>query len=319
MHSRLLEDESDHPTHPVKSWWFTVSKPRLAIVSGAAISATIIVIVIIAITVDSKALDEDDEDPPGTPLPRKCGQRTAESDWPWTVEIYSMADGPDWEHTIALGTLVNDRYVLSSAYELQKFEDSTLRVLLGETTFVHMVDDSYFENRVFREILRKEFIEHDSVGFGTNMVLLQMDKEVKFNGRIQPICLPWVHPEIPQQLTILPDEKDKLFSSSAHLVDYVDCFEIWFYQGFEADQESKRLHLCAKQSNSSEHCYALRGSPLLGVFHDHGKKRFVQYGIKHYGDCAQGLQIYSNVTHHMEWIREVVTRKDVDEIQNVKS
>lgn len=193
----------------------------------------------------------------------------------------------------------------------------SLRALLGETTFVHIVEDSYFENRVYREIVKKEFISRDSSEFDAsiNMVLLRMDKEVKFSQQIQPICLPWVHPEIPQQLTILPDEKDKLFSSSAHLVDYQDCFMAWFSHGFAGDRGSKMIHLCAKQSNSSEHCYALRGSPLLGVFDDSGKPRFVQYGIKHYGDCTEGLQIYTNVTHKMEWIREVVNRKEENQLE----
>lgn len=162
-----------------------------------------------------------------------------------------------------------------------------------------------------RHIVSMKFIEHESFDFrgGINMVLLRLDKSVEFDDHVQPICLSWVQPEIPQQLTINPsDETEKLSSSSVQLVGYRDCFMLWYSNGFDTDQDSMRLHLCAKQMNHSEHCTALPGSPLLGVFHDNGKDRFVQYGIKHYGDCTEGLQIYTNVSYNMEWIQTTLNR-----------
>lgn len=162
-----------------------------------------------------------------------------------------------------------------------------------------------------RHIVSMKFIEHESFDFrgGINMVLLRLDKSVEFDDHVQPICLSWVQPEIPQQLTINPSDKtEKLSSSSVQLVGYRDCFMLWYSNGFDTDQDSMRLHLCAKHMNSSEHCTALPGSPLLGVFHDNGKDRFVQYGIKHYGDCTEGLQIYTNVSYNMEWIQTTLNR-----------
>ncbi|XP_038113730.1 phenoloxidase-activating factor 3 isoform X3 [Culex quinquefasciatus] len=233
-----------------------------------------------------------------------CGRRPGAFQRPWLAEVYFRKDST-WERPNIMGVILSPRYILTPAHEYSIYSEFGVRVLFGEINHPHSVEDSYFANRTYRDVINAESEVHENFKLGVrrfNLGLLRLDTDVEFTDRIQPICLPDVRPEPPERFTILPDVVNG--SSTVTRVDFGRCSSEWRRYGFHDRPEFSESHACVKLEREHDDCYGIEGSPLLGRFEDHGVERFVQYGFKYFGDCTDGLQIYTNVSFHLEWILE---------------
>ncbi|KAL9692891.1 hypothetical protein quinque_012176 [Culex quinquefasciatus] len=207
-----------------------------------------------------------------------------------------------------MGVILSSRYILTPASAYSYYYFFGVRVLFGEIYHPHTAEDSYFANRTYRDVMNANSVIHENFVFGAsskfNLALLRFDKDIEFNDRIQPMCLPNVRPEPPKVFTILPDVVD--VNSTVTRVDFGRCSKIWQRYSFRGNLEFSEGHTCVKLEREHDDCYGIEGSPLLGSFVDHGVQRFVQYGFKYCGNCTDGLQIYTDVSYHLEWILEKI-------------
>lgn len=296
MFNRLVEDGDQ--LQEKKILWLKFD--RKTVIIAASIVSTLFVVLLMVFTAHGSNPAQRIE---GTSA-IKCGRRPGAFQRPWLAEVY-FRKYSKWERPVVMGVILTPRYILTPAYEYSYNSEFGVRVLLGEIVLPHQVEDSYFENRIYRDIIRAESEVHDQFEFGIrkfNLALLRVDKDIEFNDRIQPICLPNVHPQPPERFTILPDGTDG--NSTVSKVNFSSCSQKWTRYGFRDSPEFEESHTCVKMEWESDHCYGIEGSPLLGSFSDRGEEHFVQYGFKYFGDCAGGLQIYTNVSYHLEWILE---------------
>lgn len=119
-------------------------------------------------------------------------EATVENSWPWIVAIYAndypLANETNLHRTLwfkCAGTLINQRFVLTSAYCLQGFQPTQLFVLIGGNSLElnGMSDLKRVDKIKIHEWYAKEFRKND-------IALIKLKHHVAFSPSINSICLP---------------------------------------------------------------------------------------------------------------------------------
>ncbi|XP_055613018.1 serine protease grass-like [Uranotaenia lowii] len=268
-------------------------------------------------------------------LPTKCGQAVTDRiaygnvtkvfDFPWMAVLkYKTIAG--YMTDACGGTLIHKRYVLTAAHCLRtpsKIQIHTVR--LGEHDKSSEIDCNIYRNprgMVIQEECAKKPVDygiesmvvHENYNKPTrsnDIGLIRLDRDVKMDDHIHPICLP-VTPalrslELKRYLvtgwgtTENQIGSDVLLSAVLPSVSNEDCNKRW--QKFNARVYD--TDMCAGGENFVDSCEGDSGGPL-GFPATYNGVRFVQFGVVARGGSFCGAEnrpgIYTRVAPYMDWI-----------------
>ncbi|XP_021956636.2 melanization protease 1-like, partial [Folsomia candida] len=115
---------------------------------------------------------------------------------PWIAILgHKDLDNGKWTH-ICSGTLINPKYILTSAHCLSKFPEYQItHVRLGEYDLQTEIDrgSPFLRNTIFEEHAVQRSIIHPDYqrpGRGADIALIRLKDRVSYSEFVQPICLP---------------------------------------------------------------------------------------------------------------------------------
>ncbi|XP_012136183.2 serine protease persephone-like isoform X1 [Megachile rotundata] len=213
------------------------------------------------------------------------------------------------------GTVISPRFVLTAAHCTYGYVYSTgvsdfwVRVGDADLNWTHN-DKNAQQIRVIERIIHPLY-----KGFGKyhDIALLKLEKDIDFNERVKPACLPYSLPDnAAPEVTAIghgigyfydPNVSKKLIKAIPILVTLLECNDTYkevLPSGVMADSQ-----LCAGQKKINI-CLA-SGGPLLTVNNDHPRMCSL-IGITSMGKDCDGATpvIYTRVYHYLPWIQSIV-------------
>lgn len=242
------------------------------------------------------------------------GQRTREGQYPWVVFIGYMILGRRGHHrlTACAGSIINDRYILTSAHcltpppaqEVNAYAGLELGVWIGDK-----IDPDKLQLADAIQVkgweLHENYSSDGSIDVFTDVALVELQEPLKFDLSFMPICLPdfndydnlfaagWglignpeVEPEglMEVELTVVPDDVCKLIY-----------------------EELSDHEMCAGDADRNV-CPGDSGGPLMtrkwGIVYQAG---ITAAGTTTTGDdcgLTPNPAIFEKVSSHLDWIRE---------------
>ncbi|XP_037713754.1 serine protease grass-like [Drosophila subpulchrella] len=200
------------------------------------------------------------------------------------------------------GSLITSRFVLTAAHCVS---NGNMTVRLGEydTRNPRRGIEVNVDRKMFLQKYKESYDEQYDIG------LLRMAKVVPFSVHIRPICLPF-NVEIPNISRFKVSGWGRLQNGTmSHILqtatvyakDRQQCAKKFF-------RTVDKTQICAG-SIGSDSCDGDSGGPLFAYIDYFGQVRPIQIGIVSYGliDC-KGLTVYTNVSHYMNEIMNVLVR-----------
>ncbi|EAT33563.1 AAEL014163-PA [Aedes aegypti] len=254
-------------------------------------------------------------------FPRNCGiyspsriifGRTAKVfEFPWmAILLYKN------KNLHCVGTLINKRYVLTSALCVQPSFPEKVR--LGEHTRQQNVDCNEDDDCAppVRDYQVECVVRHQNYNHKTelyNIALIRLKRNVLFEDHIQPICLPltknlrsaevgsyiitgWGTTE--ENKLSLSLKKATILAVSGH----DKCRRL--FAGEQYDPKAIYTdQFCTVSEDSPAYCYGDGGGPLGQTVRFNGM-RFVQFGIfsNGWGECHRSNILFTRVGAYMDWI-----------------
>ncbi|XP_043479779.1 serine protease grass-like isoform X2 [Leptopilina heterotoma] len=232
---------------------------------------------------------------------------------------------------ISSGTLINNRYVLTSARHAKRFENAleNVVVVLGDYDISKSPDCQTMENgkNVCKMIeivgvegiyFHQNFSETDLTN---NIALVRLNNEIEFSMDIQPVCLPFTEM---QTLSLLNNrytvyghgisfdhgsETNITTKNSVYIMDRYECEVL--YRRISNDESNRRRKFddhvfCVKPKEIPPVCVPDDGGALS---QNRGNIHY-QMGVASFSNDVCSLQlpfVYTNVTHYLKWILDTVT------------
>ncbi|XP_055915548.1 phenoloxidase-activating factor 3-like [Eupeodes corollae] len=225
------------------------------------------------------------------------------------------------------GSLISDRYVLTTAYCIRLENKTLVSVRLGEYDTIE--DTNCVGNEIktkcalsVQEIDVEEAIYHkgfdpDSISFSGDIGLIRLKHKAVFDSNVMPICLPitsqskvadkdWMF--IAGWNRLDKDHKSTIpFKSIVPVIDSKTC------EGIHVFIDLNEKHMCVGEDNVvNSYCKGDSGTPLLNTAtygnangDESEKLRFVQYGIVSlYGSFCNSMlpHLYVKVEPYLTWI-----------------
>ncbi|XP_070069116.1 CLIP domain-containing serine protease B4-like [Drosophila takahashii] len=198
------------------------------------------------------------------------------------------------------GTLIHKSYVLTAAHCVQYIEE--INVHLGEIDrSCSQTQCPHVQHRIAKVIAYpgfKNMFEHD-------IALLKLDKEVRFNENIRPICI------------ILDEEatSDEASTFSAHgwgktetekVSVHLKTVTLYRLDRGECPYIRGGNTICAG-SETGDTCHGDSGGPLAANTTYRAKTIYVQHGVVSYGDGeCKNWGVYTDVSAYKLWIANTV-------------
>ncbi|XP_062551744.1 polyserase-2-like [Armigeres subalbatus] len=254
-------------------------------------------------------------------FPRSCGIYTPNRimfgevarvfEFPW-MAILLYKD----ENLNCAGTLINRRYVLTSALCLQSSLPERIR--LGEHTWYQDIDcnDDYDCAPPVRDFQIECVVQHQDYNEYTgmnNIALIRLSEGVLFEDHIQPICLP-LTTEL--RSVELPSYIIAGWGSTEHAVlsimlrkasigvisGHEQCQQLFTEDDYDPGSVYYDQY-CTVTEDSPGYCFGDGGGPLGQTVRFNGM-RFVQFGIfsNGWGTCNRSKTVFTKVGAHMDWI-----------------
>lgn len=292
---------------------------------------------------DKADMEEDDEVLPSTPsnllpstsncgldLGRKIlsGTETDLDEFPWmALLLYELPNGR--QEFGCGGVLISDRYVLTAAHCLKgkSLSKRNLKsVRLGEFNKDSDVDCSFngFNTICLKTPPINVNIEDKLTHWKYNpeddnqkhdIALLRLERKVKYNDYIQPICLPLLQEERKKtysgmNLTVAGwGQTENKATSSVKLkllvpvIPQSDCKALYT----EASKEISEKQMCAGGQQNKDSCRGDSGGPLMSISVDeNGDSNWYLAGIVSYGPVPCGIKdwpgVYTRVSKYIGWI-----------------
>ncbi|KAB0792876.1 hypothetical protein PPYR_12496 [Photinus pyralis] len=105
-----------------------------------------------------------------------------EGEFPWTVLLKYDGDNP----FICVGSLINDRYVLTSSVCVSEKND----IMIGAVVGVHRLhDEAHSKFYGIERVIPHEQFKGGKKQFGHDIALIKLNDTVKYSDYVQPICL----------------------------------------------------------------------------------------------------------------------------------
>ncbi|XP_037082340.1 chymotrypsin-2-like [Pollicipes pollicipes] len=226
------------------------------------------------------------------------GTETGVNEYPWQAGLAP----PGGTRTFCGGSVINNRYVLTAAHCTEEKTASQIQVLLGD----HRIGVPDGESR-YSVVQILDHPQYVNVTIGFDFSLLRLDRNIVFDSRVAPVCLPQAGQtyagvsavatgfgrtgvNMPQANTLLEVELS--------VWTQANCKRVW-------NQHLKDSMICAGgvSSGGKGVCEGDSGGPLVTSVSD----RYALIGIVSFGfPCARPNvpDVFARVTSVLSWIQE---------------
>uniref|UniRef100_A0A1Y1KNE4 CLIP domain-containing serine protease n=1 Tax=Photinus pyralis TaxID=7054 RepID=A0A1Y1KNE4_PHOPY len=240
---------------------------------------------------------------------------------PWMALLsYETPNGTEFRCS---GSVINNRYILTSAHCLSKNREIKLKeVRCGEYNLNTAIDCEGEDGPAYdtticappvQDIGIEEIIAHPGYNvksFTNDIGLIRLEKPLNFNAEnVQPICLP-VYTTLKNStrwLTVTSWGLAGVKSAELHMITNEIASQEQCQKAYAQvlPMQIKEDHLCATQKRA-EICYGNSGDPLQAIRIFDDDIHHVQYGIFSFGprscEVTDFPYVYTNVESHLKWI-----------------
>ncbi|CAD6233796.1 GSCOCT00014108001.2-RA-CDS [Cotesia congregata] len=108
------------------------------------------------------------------------GETTYSHEFPWLVNVHVKSENQ------VSGALINDRYIITAASQLEGATAPEIKVSLGAYDRCH-IDVSSVNTSIDSIIMYPEFVKET---YAHDLALIRLSRPIKFEKRISPVCLP---------------------------------------------------------------------------------------------------------------------------------
>uniref|UniRef100_A0A182QIW1 Peptidase S1 domain-containing protein n=1 Tax=Anopheles farauti TaxID=69004 RepID=A0A182QIW1_9DIPT len=250
--------------------------------------------------------------------------------YPWMVIIWGFENITDEEYKIsAVGVLIHERYVLTSAHNLLT-RNIWRSVVLGLYNLAIQVEcgtdtcESYrtdVQDTDIKRIIGHPNYERDPLN--NNIALVEMvDAANLTKPFIGLICMPFIEELFntePLDLIVTSNEFVILYGKKLKELSPTTCQRQLAQEGFLTS--AKNIPFCAVDSNSREQSSFLlaAGSPLQASFRVEERERFFLRGINVRNNLTDELpylpELFTNIGRFLDWILDNV-QSDEDDSSN---
>ncbi|XP_055632332.1 phenoloxidase-activating factor 1-like [Toxorhynchites rutilus septentrionalis] len=266
--------------------------------------------------------------------PTRTAVRAGVFEFPWMALIRSSRATPE-KDPYCTGSLINNRYVLSSAGCLKAREHKDLDfVRLGEHTIHQARDCTTFTDPRTRNTVEEcaaapldvkavlPFVihpQHNKPFRGNDFALVRMEQKVQFTDNIQPVCLPVredLRNTLPTEFLLTTFETtenqgqgsvQELYKTRSVFTDVEECEERFEDYGYTPWVTDKMF--CSLAQGPNFICTPHLGAPLVSMVRQGDQLRAVQYGISMMipSNCTIARtipKVYLRVPLYVDWILE---------------
>ncbi|XP_077294942.1 proclotting enzyme-like [Arctopsyche grandis] len=226
------------------------------------------------------------------------GQPADPKEWPWMVALLRSQN-----INFCGGALVTNRHIISAAHCTNGFKPQDIRVRLGEYDFTR---DGETNAKDFRVINVKEHPEYNAETFQNDISMLVINRPVRFDDSIRPICLPTALDDFANKMAIVAGWGTQGFGGPTSDVLLEVDIPIWPQDKCEAAFPQiviPETTLCAGALvGRKDSCQGDSGGPLM---HQLESGRWITVGIVSTGlRCGQPGRpgLYTRVNQYLPWI-----------------
>ncbi|XP_064543788.1 serine protease grass-like [Drosophila montana] len=245
------------------------------------------------------------------------GHEVALGSRPW-MSLLRLRHGEN-EAFACAGTLITDRFVLTAAHCLTRYELVSVR--LGEHQLSTETDCKPAGKTIrclppVEDIDVERVFKHADYLPGTNhndIALIKLARPVEFKQHIRPICLP-----INATLQQTAESNENFVVTGWGTTEYRFESDVLLETAIDTQtrrlcsnsfgREIKQTQLCAG-ALTSDSCRGDSGGPLSYPAIYSNRQRFVQFGIVSYGarSCGSGFPaVYTNIASFIPWITNII-------------
>lgn len=274
-------------------------------------------------------------------LPKECGvsklgktgndTKSLVFEFPWIALVrFNKTRRP----ATCLGSLINQRYVLSVIGCIRKTKKDPDYVRLGEQSETTDPDCNVSTDKTtgeevkdcagpFVDILIESYVFHpefDNPMYTNDLALLRLDREVQYNDYIRPICLPTtpeLRSSVPKFLVMPAWELDMNARNhyvgvlEKYYVENIDldaCQRLYENAGFTPEFDDEK-RFCALQLGPNYVCSRVPGSPISTEVDIGGVQRHVEFAMAKFAplNCTAREKvpmISMRITKYMKWITD---------------
>lgn len=225
-------------------------------------------------------------------------------EFPWLAQILLEDSAP------IEATLINDRYVITSASSVFGYSPFMMKVMMGihDNCYADITSNTYSVSNLY---IHPEFqyVSHEN-----DIALLRLSSAVSFQKRIAPVCLPQPKMNYEHKVATIASWYEALTS---------DGYETSTCQPRKIDLPVLRSESCTMNLRDSQGCIGVVGSPSILCKDDSGSG--ILYGtpagyyeligiLSDFQSCAASsfhseptrsdlnLPVYTKVNNYLEWI-----------------
>ncbi|KAL7024690.1 hypothetical protein ACKWTF_013171 [Chironomus riparius] len=237
-----------------------------------------------------------------------CGVHSGDStsattEFPWTAHIvYTKPGNKKGIH--CRGTLINERYVLTGGHCVRKLPKTFV------LTHVKLGGINSANDIAVAEIIPNENYDAASNNNLNDIALLKLEKDVQFNDKVQPICLP----------VDAADRKVDLTSKVLKISEYEHSKTANNVEVYEVPKNDCKVYydtqkisildsqICAGAELARNSCKGSGGGALMkyGTSAKSNTQHFMLVGVSSFGPRMCGTiaepDVYTRVSDFMDWI-----------------